>query len=592
MSQASYINELIEQQCLPRSYANIVEDYLFELAAKIQRSIEFHRSYKNTPMVLGIQGSQGSGKSTCALFLKEILAKEYKTQSVILSIDDFYKTKQSRQDMANDVHPLFVTRGVPGTHDVELALATFEALLNQASSQEQVLIPRFNKASDDRYPQADWDVVSNSPDLIIFEGWCVGTTPQPEAQLSQAINELEANEDGSQVWRQYVNESLENEYQTLFGYLDRLIVLQAPSFDCVYNWRKLQEDKLRERAKADGTTSDGVMNAVQVKRFIDHYQRLTEHNLSVLPKIADWVVELNQAHGFDRISGAAETNSNSIISTDLDGTLLDHHSYSWAAAKPALRAIRASGASLVLNTSKTFDEALDLQKELGLDSPLIVENGSLLYLPVNKSIFDVDAAQIVGDDNVPADNGFYRVSFGIGRADILAIAHGLRTEHGYAYTGFSDWAVAQIAESTGLNYEQAKRASRKQCSEPFIWEDTETRLEEFVSQLNKQGVKVLKGGRYFHLQGDCDKATPLIWLRNKLNAIKYGVADDVGALKLICLGDNHNDVAMLEVADTAICVKSPVNDYPEIKNNNTLYTHLEGPRGWNAQILELLSGSK
>ncbi|MCH8531861.1 MAG: hypothetical protein LAT65_13510 [Saccharospirillum sp.] len=239
---------------------------------------------KRSPGILGIQGTQGSGKSTLAQLLQARL--QSKGLSVaILSLDDLYLDKQSRQQLAQQVHPLFSTRGVPGTHDTELGCAVLDWVKN---GHGPISLPRFDKSQDDRSPTSQWPQLPEPPDMLIFEGWCLGVPAQAQAQLSSPINRLETEEDPDGLWRSYANQCLEAYQRRLFNHLDALIVLQAPSFDQVFHWRRKQEEALRQSRQGAG-----VMNDAELERFIQHYERLTRHALVELPQLADVVIPLN-----------------------------------------------------------------------------------------------------------------------------------------------------------------------------------------------------------------------------------------------------------------------------------------------------------
>lgn len=245
-------------------------------------------------LIIGINGAQGSGKSTLCDFLRLILEQCHSQRVAVLSIDDLYLTRAERQALAREVHPLLSTRGVPGTHDVELGLATLNRL-RAAAASDLTPLPAFDKASDDRRPAEDWPVFRGRPDILLFEGWCVGATPQPEAALRAPVNALERDEDADGRWRSYVNRQLESDYRRLFAELDRLIFLRVPGMDRVLEWRTLQEQKLA------ATTGAGqhLMDATALRRFVMHYERLTRHNLAELPARADVTLHLNEQHGFD-----------------------------------------------------------------------------------------------------------------------------------------------------------------------------------------------------------------------------------------------------------------------------------------------------
>ena len=249
------------------------------------------------PLIIGVNGAQGSGKSTLCDFLRLILEQCHGQRVAVLSIDDLYLTRAERQALANEVHPLLITRGVPGTHDVELGLATLNRLRN-ATDSNLTPLPTFDKASDDRRPATDWPVFCGRPDILLFEGWCVGATPQPEAALFDPVNALERDEDTDGRWRSYVNRQLETDYRRLFAELDRLIFLRVPDMDRVLEWRTLQEQKLAATAGA----GRHVMDAAAIRRFVMHYERLTRHTLAELPARADVTLSLNDHHGFGPIA--------------------------------------------------------------------------------------------------------------------------------------------------------------------------------------------------------------------------------------------------------------------------------------------------
>lgn len=240
-------------------------------------------------MLLGICGAQGSGKST----LTDTLADHFRGRGLrvaTLSLDDLYLRRADRQHMAAAVHPLFATRGVPGTHDVRLGLAVLDAL----GREGKVRLPRFDKSVDDRFPESAWDEVEGPVDLILFEGWCVGATAQADRELACPMNALESAEDEAAVWRRHVNAALADEYQKLFRHIDFLVLLQAPSFEIVARWRTEQEDGLRKALIEQGKPISGLMTADQIARFVQHYERITRHILSEMPDRADLVIALDE----------------------------------------------------------------------------------------------------------------------------------------------------------------------------------------------------------------------------------------------------------------------------------------------------------
>jgi D-glycerate 3-kinase len=254
------------------------EDIVFELADRASTG-------GRRPLILGLCGAQGSGKSTLTRGLAERFRASGRTVAH-LSLDDLYLTRAERLTLARDVHALLATRGVPGTHDVALGLRLFRDI----DSGLPVMLPRFDKAVDDRAPAKAWECVAGPIDVLIFEGWCVGARPQSEAALEPPINDLERRDDPSAVWRHFVNERLSREYQQLFERIDIQVLLAAPDFGVVEQWRKEQERELRARV---GQLAPGLLSDVQLREFIQHYERLTRHILREMPHRADLVIDLD-----------------------------------------------------------------------------------------------------------------------------------------------------------------------------------------------------------------------------------------------------------------------------------------------------------
>ncbi|MBT8441471.1 MAG: hypothetical protein KJO76_03715, partial [Gammaproteobacteria bacterium] len=190
------------------------------------------------------------------------------------------------------VHPLLITRGVPGTHDTKL-LDDCLSGLRKLGRNEKMALPRFNKAADDRFDESEWPVIEGPVDLVILEGWCVGSAAEDDESLADPINELELVEDPAALWRSYANERLREDYEPIFTSLDALVFLQAPNFDAILEWRLQQERQLRARSAADAR---GVMTDAQVTRFIQFYERITRSNLRLLPGRADIVLQLDEDH--------------------------------------------------------------------------------------------------------------------------------------------------------------------------------------------------------------------------------------------------------------------------------------------------------
>ncbi|HEY4031753.1 MAG TPA: kinase [Caulobacteraceae bacterium] len=282
------LDGLIRTNALPASYRQMVDRIHRPVADRIART----RRSLGRPVVAGLCGSQGSGKSTMAAFLKTLL-EERGLKVAVLSIDDLYLTLPERERLAVEVHPLLKTRGVPGTHDVGLGHALIDVLSDGAA---EVSMPRFDKAEDTRAAADAWPRVISPVDVILLEGWCVGAAPQAEAALLDPVNALERDEDAGGTWRRYVNQRLASDYAGFFGRIDILALLKAPSFEVVYGWRSLQEDKLASRVRLQGLTGTKVMDAAQIRRFLMFYERLTEWILEEMPGRADILMPLDEDH--------------------------------------------------------------------------------------------------------------------------------------------------------------------------------------------------------------------------------------------------------------------------------------------------------
>jgi D-glycerate 3-kinase len=251
--------------------------------------------------VLGISGGQGSGKSTLTALLRVILERGLGLRVAALSIDDIYLTRAERERLAGAVHPLLITRGVPGTHDVSLGVRVIGAL-RRAGPGDTVPIPSFDKAADDRRPESEWPRHLGPADVIMVEGWCLGASPEEDAALRQPINQLEATEDAGGRWRRYVNDRLRGEYRDLWAQLDAIVMLEVPGMDQVFEWRGLQERKLAQAHASSGAPETRIMDEAGVRRFVMHYERTTRHMLVELPGRAEVVLHLNRAHQVDRIA--------------------------------------------------------------------------------------------------------------------------------------------------------------------------------------------------------------------------------------------------------------------------------------------------
>lgn len=248
---------------------------LAPLLAFVRRRLE---GAARRPVVLGLCGPQGSGKSTLAAQVRAALAAEGRRVAVI-SLDDYYLTRAERAALAREAHPLFATRGPPGTHDAAALTDTLRAL----KAGGPAALWRFDKGRDDRAPPEAFERIDAPVDLVLLEGWCVGARPEPEARLAAPVNALEAGEDPDGRWRRAVNAALAGPYQTLFHELDALALLTAPDFDTVFTWRAEQERALA----ASNPTAPRLMDDAALRRFLMHYERLTRWIAEEAPARAD-----------------------------------------------------------------------------------------------------------------------------------------------------------------------------------------------------------------------------------------------------------------------------------------------------------------
>lgn len=244
------------------------------------------------PLVLGVSGAQGSGKSTISGLLKTALDVAHGLSAVALSIDDFYLPKLERARLAATIHPLCQTRGVPGTHDPALARRTIEALLT-AGAAAQTPLPQFSKLEDDRVPEGLWPMFEGQPDVVILEGWCVGARHRDPASWGGPINTLEAEKDPEGIWWRWSNSQLNGDYQVLWDMFDLLLFIRVPDFDTVVASRIAQEETL---ARQNPELAKGRMTRQEIITFTAHYQRYTEQLREDLPTIAD--IFLDRERGF------------------------------------------------------------------------------------------------------------------------------------------------------------------------------------------------------------------------------------------------------------------------------------------------------
>jgi len=287
ISNPAPVDDLIRSERLPEDFARTVEEIYAPIAEVL--CDRFKSSSNEAVGLVGLNGCPGSGKSTLARFLVRLLET---CRVVVLSLDDFYLSANERAQLADDVHPLLRNRGMPGTHDVELLGSTIDALRG-ASDSSIIRVPVFDKSSDNRRPEAEWQSFEGRPDIILLEGWCVGVSAQERGELLEPVSEWESINDPDGRWRTFVNNQLHGHYSQIHECLDMLILLKAPTVETIFTWRWQQEEKLRRRGKA--------MNDTELESFMSQFLRLTRHMYSTLPRLADIVVEFEEDRTLRRL---------------------------------------------------------------------------------------------------------------------------------------------------------------------------------------------------------------------------------------------------------------------------------------------------
>ncbi|WP_417508579.1 HAD-IIB family hydrolase [Methylophaga sp.] len=572
------ISDFLQKHRLSDSYQTLAEQWYLPVLEEISMH---HKSAKRT-ITVGINGAQGSGKSTLAQLAVYILREHYSLNVVSLSLDDFYFTRQERIQLGQGIHPLLTTRGVPGTHDIALARKTISQLINQ---QFPVNIPRFNKAEDDRAPAESEEIITQAVDVIIFEGWCLGAEAQDDRLLKAPINDLEEFEDDSQVWRRYVNEQLARFYPKLFELIDIWIMLKAPSFDCVYQWRLEQENKLKS-SLSEQQTSTQIMDEKAVGRFIKYYQRITENTLNTLPNKVNYLFELDENRQITQLTQPLPTKLSSnaphqwLVFTDMDGTLLDHHNYHFDEAIPTLAALEQNQIPVIPVTSKTAAEVELIRDSLGNHHPFIVENGAAVYIP--EGYFDQQP------EDTEKRGKYWVKSFVQPRQHWQSLIDQVRPAYQHEFKTFADAGIDGIIAMTGLNVHAAACAARREFGEPVSWHGNGNLKHQFITELTALGANILEGGRFIHVSGQCDKGQALAWL-----TAVYQQTQPQQIIQTLGIGDSQNDKAMLEQADYALLIRSPVHGLPDIdRTDNLTVSTFFGPKGWAEGVTQIIDAKQ
>ena len=216
-----------------KSKERMIKSFLIPLCFWISKKAD-----KKRPYFVGLAGGQGTGKTTSSSLIKIILTKYFKLKVFKISIDDFYKTRKERISLSKRIHPMLLTRGVPGTHEINMMLNFFRKV--KSKKFKRLKLPTFNKAIDDRFNKKRWYDLKEKPDVIIFEGWCVGAKAEKNNTLNKTINLMEKNKDKKKIWRKYVNQQLKSKYKNLYSQLNCLIYLRAKNFNLLQKWRLKQ----------------------------------------------------------------------------------------------------------------------------------------------------------------------------------------------------------------------------------------------------------------------------------------------------------------------------------------------------------------
>jgi len=289
-----YFKFLNKEKILGKSKAEKIKR-LKKIYIPISFWIENKYKKKGETLILGFSGGQGSGKTTVTGILKIILKKFFKRRIHVSSIDNFYKTLEDRNKISNKIHPLLKTRGVPGTHDINLVKNFFNII--RKKKFKKIKIPKFEKAMDNRLEKKYWFNIKQKPEIVILEGWCVGARPQSNSLIKRPINILEKYEDKDLKWRKYVNEKLKKEYKKLFAMIDHFIFMKIPNFKMVFKWRLLQENKLKKKSHLNKK----IMSYNGIKRFIMFYERITLQMIKDLSKSASVVMLLKKNHEIKKV---------------------------------------------------------------------------------------------------------------------------------------------------------------------------------------------------------------------------------------------------------------------------------------------------
>ena len=271
------INTFIQENLKKLTNKNFSKKYISQFIIPIINKINNSKDNKFI-----IAGSQGAGKSTLAKIFKLVLENAYKKKVMLLSIDDYYLSKNKRNKLSKNIHPLLITRGVPGTHDI---VALKNDIINFQKKKFPIITPRFNKLKDNISSKKN--IIKNA-EILLLEGWCCGSPSINKKYLFQNINRLETIFDKNKKWRQYYNSQLKKDYKKVFSLFDQQIYIQPPSFSYILKWRYNQEknNALKSRNK-------DFMNKKDLQKFIQHYEKLTKWMMKTMPAKADILIKID-----------------------------------------------------------------------------------------------------------------------------------------------------------------------------------------------------------------------------------------------------------------------------------------------------------
>ena len=271
------INTFIQEQLKHLTNKTFSKKYINQYIVPIIKNIN---DSKNDKFI--IAGSQGSGKSTLTAVLKLVLEKFYKKKVMLLSIDDYYLSKNKRLKLSKKIHPLLITRGVPGTHNIA---ALRKDIINFQKKKFPIVAPLFNKLKDDISSKKK---IIKKAEILLLEGWCCGSTPINREYLFNNINHLESTLDKNKLWRQYYNSQLQKDYKKVFSLFDQQIYIQAPSFTYILKWRYAQE-----KSNALKSKNEKFMKKTDLRKFIQHYEKLTKWMIKTMPAKANMIIKID-----------------------------------------------------------------------------------------------------------------------------------------------------------------------------------------------------------------------------------------------------------------------------------------------------------